>query len=114
MSWPCSVQVCRNCTLLQRNRDAHQYVLLVRVVAFVIRAVMVKVVSAGENLGLLIGDQILFGIGYAGLLYSSYTLVLDLYVFPANLIYLLKTYEYLCVEPRKRPADQPESRSITS
>ena len=55
--------------------------LLVRVTAFIIRAVMIKVESAGENLGLLIGDQILFGIGYAGLLYSGYTLVLDLYVF---------------------------------
>jgi len=50
----------------------------IRVTAFVIRAVMIKVESAGENLGLLIGDQILFGIGYAGLLYSGYTLVLDL------------------------------------
>jgi hypothetical protein len=50
----------------------------IRVTAFVIRAVMIGVESAGENLNLLIGDQILFAIGYAGLLYSSYTLVLDL------------------------------------
>jgi len=49
-----------------------------RVTAFIIRAVMIGVASAGENLGLLIGDQILFAIGYAGLLYSAYTLVLDL------------------------------------
>jgi hypothetical protein len=44
--------------------------LLVRVTAFVIRAVMIRVESAGEDLGLLIGDQILFGIGYAGLMYT--------------------------------------------
>jgi len=50
----------------------------IRVTAFVIRAIMIKVTSAAQNLSLLIGDQILFGIGYAGLLYSSYTLVIDL------------------------------------
>jgi len=50
----------------------------IRVTAFVIRAIMIGIESEGENLNLLIGDQILFAIGYAGLLYSSYTLVLDL------------------------------------
>lgn len=38
---------------------------------------MAGVNSAGENLNLLIADQVLFGVGFFGLLYSAYTLVLD-------------------------------------
>ncbi|KAF8888344.1 hypothetical protein BD779DRAFT_1524935 [Infundibulicybe gibba] len=49
----------------------------IRVTAFIIRAVLAGSDSAGHNLGLLIGDEILFGVGFAGLLYSAYTLVLD-------------------------------------
>jgi uncharacterized membrane protein len=48
-----------------------------RVTAFVIRAVMIGSDTAGENLNLLIGDQVLFGVGFFGLLYAAYTLVLD-------------------------------------
>ncbi|KAG5642048.1 hypothetical protein DXG03_003746 [Asterophora parasitica] len=33
--------------------------------------------SAGESLELIITDQVLFGVGFFGLLYSAYTLVLD-------------------------------------
>ncbi|KAF9526921.1 hypothetical protein CPB83DRAFT_816514 [Crepidotus variabilis] len=51
---------------------------LIRVVAFIIRAVLAGSSNAGTNLGLVIADQILFGVGYFGLLYSAYTLVLDL------------------------------------
>jgi len=44
----------------------------------VIRAILAGSESAGENLSLLIADEILFGVGFFGLLYSAYTLVLDL------------------------------------
>ncbi|KAF9044079.1 hypothetical protein BJ165DRAFT_1389951 [Panaeolus papilionaceus] len=49
----------------------------IRLVAFIIRAVLAGNDSAGQDLGLLIADEVLFGVGFAGLLYSSYTLVLD-------------------------------------
>ncbi|EDR00897.1 uncharacterized protein LACBIDRAFT_295674 [Laccaria bicolor S238N-H82] len=49
----------------------------IRITAFVIRSLLASASSAGENLGLLIGDEILFGVGFFGLLYSAYTLVLD-------------------------------------
>jgi len=75
---------------------------LVRVAAFVIRAVMIKVESAAESRGLFITDQILFGIGYAGLLYSSYTLVLDLYVFFSHIFYNQNAYR--CLEQNKQAA----------
>lgn len=52
----------------------------VRITAFVIRSLLASASSAGENLGLLIGDEILFGVGFFGLLYSAYTLVLDRWV----------------------------------
>jgi len=46
----------------------------IRVTAFAIRAALIK---NGTNLNLLIGDEVLSGIGFFGLLYSAYTLVLD-------------------------------------
>ncbi|KAF8892350.1 hypothetical protein CPB84DRAFT_1748770 [Gymnopilus junonius] len=49
----------------------------IRIAAFAIRAALAGSSSAGQNLGLLIADQVLFGVGYFGLLYSAYTLVLD-------------------------------------
>ncbi|KAF8162620.1 hypothetical protein B0H34DRAFT_692095 [Crassisporium funariophilum] len=48
-----------------------------RVAAFAIRAVLAGMESAGESLSLLIADEVLLGVGYFGLLYSAYTLVLD-------------------------------------
>lgn len=50
---------------------------LVRVAAFALRAVLAHSVSAGSNESLLTADEVLFGIGFFGLLYSAYTLVLD-------------------------------------
>jgi hypothetical protein len=78
---------------------------LVRVTAFVIRAVMIGVESAGENLNLLIADQILFGIGYAGLLYSSYTLVLDLYV--TSDIFSISTLTYFRCRVEEAESESP-------
>ncbi|KAF4615433.1 hypothetical protein D9613_003543 [Agrocybe pediades] len=51
---------------------------LIRVTAFSIRAALAGITSAGENFNLFIADEILVGVGYFGLLYSSYTLVLDI------------------------------------
>ncbi|KAJ7823487.1 hypothetical protein B0H14DRAFT_3088892 [Mycena olivaceomarginata] len=48
-----------------------------RVLAFVLRAIMAHSTSAGSNLNLFIVDQVLFGVGFFALLYSAYTLVLD-------------------------------------
>jgi hypothetical protein len=58
----------------------------VRVTAFIIRSVLASSSSAGENLGLLIGDEVLFGVGFFGLLYSAYTLVLDRWVSSSPLL----------------------------
>jgi hypothetical protein len=52
---------------------------IARVTAFIIRAILAGSNAAGEDWGLLIGDQILFSVGFFGLLYSAYTLVLDRY-----------------------------------
>ncbi|GLB35677.1 hypothetical protein LshimejAT787_0212420 [Lyophyllum shimeji] len=49
---------------------------IVRMVSFVLRA-MIASPSDEDNVGMLIGDQILFSIGFFSLLYSAYTLVLD-------------------------------------
>jgi hypothetical protein len=49
-----------------------------RIIAFSMRAALADSESAGENLNLLIAEQIISGVGYFGLLYSAYTLVLDL------------------------------------
>jgi hypothetical protein len=64
-----------------RNRT---YVLIIlslfcaiRVTAFVIRATLAASDSAGSNLSLCIGEQIVYSVGFFGLLYSVYTLVLD-------------------------------------
>jgi len=50
----------------------------IRIAAFSVRAALAGIESAGENLSILIADEVLFGVGYFGLLYSAYTLVLDL------------------------------------
>jgi len=49
----------------------------IRITAFIIRAILAGNVTDADNLGLVIADQILFGVGFFGLLYSAYTLVLD-------------------------------------
>ena len=50
---------------------------LVRVVSFAMRAVLAKSESAGENLDLVLAQQIIYGVGFFGVLYSAYTMVLD-------------------------------------
>ncbi|KAJ7647773.1 hypothetical protein FB45DRAFT_1052194 [Roridomyces roridus] len=50
---------------------------LIRLVAFIIRALLAGMPSLGENLALFTADEVLFGVGFFALLYSAYTLVLD-------------------------------------
>jgi hypothetical protein len=52
----------------------------IRIAAFTTRAVLAGSKTAGQNLSLVIAFEILFGVGYFGLLYSCYTLVLDRYI----------------------------------
>ncbi|KAK7040390.1 hypothetical protein VNI00_009867 [Paramarasmius palmivorus] len=49
----------------------------IRITAFVIRAYLCSSSSAGENLSLIIADQVLFSVGFFGLLYGAYGLVMD-------------------------------------
>jgi len=49
----------------------------IRVTAFVMRAVLAGSDSAGTDFGLFIGESIVYSVGFFGLLYSVYTLVLD-------------------------------------
>ncbi|KAF7366921.1 hypothetical protein MSAN_00950800 [Mycena sanguinolenta] len=50
---------------------------LIRIVAFILRAMLIASKSLGENLGVFIADEIMFGVGFFALLYSAFTLVLD-------------------------------------
>ncbi|KAG6808255.1 hypothetical protein H0H92_004728, partial [Tricholoma furcatifolium] len=50
----------------------------VRMTSFILRAILAG--PAGNNVGLLIGDLVLFNIGFFSLLYSAYNLVLDRYI----------------------------------
>ena len=43
------------------------------------RAVLAKSESAGENFNLVLAQQIIYGVGFFGILYSAYTMVLDRY-----------------------------------
>jgi len=46
----------------------------------VIRAVLAGSSTAGQNVNLLVAEESILGIGFFSLLFSAYTLVLDLYV----------------------------------
>ncbi|KAJ7771988.1 hypothetical protein DFH07DRAFT_803332 [Mycena maculata] len=48
-----------------------------RVTAFIIRALLANSTTLGQNLGLLIADEILFSVGFSFLLYPAYILGLD-------------------------------------
>lgn len=54
----------------------------VRVTAFVMRAVLAGSDGAASNLGLVIAESVVYSVGFFGLLYSAYTLVLDRYATP--------------------------------
>ena len=41
------------------------------------RALLAKSESAGENFDLVLAQQIVYGVGFFGILYSTYLMVLD-------------------------------------
>ncbi|KAJ3887860.1 hypothetical protein GG344DRAFT_54883 [Lentinula edodes] len=49
----------------------------IRVAAFIMRAISVGVASAGDNEGVFIATEVLFSVGFFGLLYATYSLVVD-------------------------------------
>ncbi|KAE9405819.1 hypothetical protein BT96DRAFT_811717 [Gymnopus androsaceus JB14] len=67
--------------LLFRHRSYVVFVLAlfcqIRLVAFIIRAILAGSESAGESLGLFIADEVFFSTGFFGLLYGSYGLVMS-------------------------------------
>ena len=68
----------RECS--SRGVDVAAYLrcaIAVRIVAFVLRAILAGSSSARGNLDLLVAEQIIYSTGFFGLLYSAYTLVLD-------------------------------------
>ncbi|EKM53588.1 uncharacterized protein PHACADRAFT_163896 [Phanerochaete carnosa HHB-10118-sp] len=50
---------------------------IVRVTAFTLRAILAGSDNAGENVSLVIAELVIYSVGFFGLLYSAYTLVLD-------------------------------------
>jgi hypothetical protein len=51
--------------------------LAVRVASYSMRAAIAGSSTAGSNLGLIIGYDVLAGVGYVSLLFSAYTLIVD-------------------------------------
>jgi len=49
----------------------------VRVVSFAMRALLAKSKSAGENFHLVLAQQVVYGVGFFGILYAAYIMVLD-------------------------------------
>ncbi|KAG6334467.1 hypothetical protein ID866_4629 [Astraeus odoratus] len=49
----------------------------VRISAFILRALLASIAADGQNLQLFITYEILYNVGFFGLLYSAYTLVMD-------------------------------------
>jgi len=49
----------------------------VRVVSFAMRAALAKSESAGGNFDLVLAEQIIYGVGFLGILYAAYIVVLD-------------------------------------
>ncbi|KAI0821015.1 hypothetical protein BC629DRAFT_1587347 [Irpex lacteus] len=50
---------------------------IIRITAFTLRAIIAASDTAGQNLNLVVAASIIYGVGFFGLLYSAYTLVLD-------------------------------------
>lgn len=51
----------------------------VRIASFAMRAVLTKSESAGENFNLVLAQQTVYGVGFFGVLYPAYIIVLDRY-----------------------------------
>ncbi|KAJ3873839.1 hypothetical protein F5051DRAFT_336955 [Lentinula edodes] len=67
--------------LLSRHRSYVVFTLFIfcqiRFVAFIIRAILAGSGTAAENLDLFIAGEVLFSVGFFGLLYGAYGLVMD-------------------------------------
>ena len=63
--------------MLPQSRRLMYFDYSVRVVSFAMRALLAKSESAGENSDLVLSQQIIYGVGFFGVLYSAYTMVLD-------------------------------------
>jgi hypothetical protein len=61
----------------QTTQNTYLNVCPVRFVAFLLRAILAGSDSAGSKLNLLIAEQVIYNVGFFGVLYSTYTLVLD-------------------------------------
>lgn len=62
----------------------HDDAYAVRIVAFVMRAVLAASATAGNNINLVVAQMVIYNIGFSGLLYSAYGLVLDRCVHPGS------------------------------
>ncbi len=51
--------------------------LLARLVSFALRSALAGNTSAAENENVLIAEQVIYSVGFAGLIYSAYTLIID-------------------------------------
>ncbi|KAI0685462.1 hypothetical protein BC835DRAFT_1290111 [Cytidiella melzeri] len=49
----------------------------IRIAAFAMRAILAGSSTAGENLNLVVAEGVVYSVGFFGLLFSAYTLVLD-------------------------------------
>ncbi|OCH93466.1 hypothetical protein OBBRIDRAFT_724693 [Obba rivulosa] len=68
--------------LQSTRRPTYVFIMLtvfctIRITSFILRSILAGSSSAGENLNLFIADVIIYNVGFFGLLYSAYTLVLD-------------------------------------
>ncbi|THG94507.1 hypothetical protein EW026_g6982 [Hermanssonia centrifuga] len=50
---------------------------LTRLVSFALRSALAGNTSAAENESILIAEQVIYSVGFAGLIYSAYTLIID-------------------------------------
>ncbi|GJE94631.1 hypothetical protein PsYK624_108020 [Phanerochaete sordida] len=50
---------------------------VIRITAFTLRAILAGSDTAGENINVYIAESVIYSVGFFGLLYSAYTLVLD-------------------------------------
>ncbi|THG94503.1 hypothetical protein EW026_g6984 [Hermanssonia centrifuga] len=50
---------------------------LTRLVSFALRSALAGNTSAAENENVLIAEQVIYSVGFAGLIYSAYTLIID-------------------------------------
>ncbi|KAI6132005.1 hypothetical protein EDD16DRAFT_666959 [Pisolithus croceorrhizus] len=57
---------------------------LLRFTGFIIRALLAKVPADGENVNLFIAYEVIYNTGFFGIMYSTYTLILDRVAFAKN------------------------------